>query len=102
MLDGQKSIPLLKQSDAEILKNISTELETLCPNISKNVRLSHVVKWHEAEPMSPVGRSLNIKNYKETLNISKTVVLAGDYMGFPYTDSAAATGKWAAEFIHRT
>lgn len=102
MLDGQKSSAFLEQSEAEILGNISSELEILFPDIFRNIRLSHFVKWKDAEPMSPIGRSLNIKMYKESLNPTAKIVLAGDYMGFAYTDSAAATGKWTAEFIHRT
>lgn len=102
MLDSQHAKALLNKPDDEILKNILPELELYFPKISESICFSHYIRWPEAEPLSSLGRSKNIKKYKKTLKSSASVILAGDYLGFPHTDSAAFTGKWAAEFIKRS
>ena len=99
-LDGEQG-SLLRVADDELVTMILPELEIYLPGVSRAIRLTHVVRWDEAVPKSPVGRSANVKRYRETLRSSARVVLAGDYMGFPHTDSAASTGKWAAEFLTR-
>lgn len=100
MLDSQHGAELLQKSDDEILKTILPELEYYLPRLSQSIRFLHVTRWKEAEPLSSLGRSKNIKKYKENLKLSAPIILAGDYMGFPYTDSAAFTGRWAADFLH--
>ncbi len=101
MLDSTHGKILFDSPDDIILKSVLSELEKYFPGLSDSIRLSHIVRWKDAEPISSLGRSINIKNYKKTLNFSAKVILAGDHMGFPYTDSAAYTGKWAADFIIR-
>lgn len=101
MLDSRHVSELFEMTNDEILKTILPELENYFPRLSESIRLSHFTRWKDAEPISSLGRGKNIKKYKETLNSSAQVILAGDYMGFPYTDSAAFTGKWAADFIKR-
>lgn len=102
MLDNQSSVELFNKSDDNLLKVILPELEKYFPRVSEFIRLTHVIRWQDAEPISSLGRSKDIKKYNETLSSTAQVILAGDYMGFPYTDSAAFTGKWAAEFIKST
>lgn len=102
MLDSQHAKTLLNKSDDEILKNILPELEIYFPKLSNFIRFTHFIHWPEAEPVSFIGRCKYIKQYKDTLSTESAFILAGDYMGFPYTDSAAFTGKWAADFIKRT
>ncbi len=99
MLESQHAALLLNKSDDEILKKIMPELEIYFPKISNFIRFSHFIHWPEAEPLSFVGRSKYIKKYQETLAPHAPVILAGDYMGSPSTDSAAFTGKWVADFI---
>ncbi|HEX4044788.1 MAG TPA: FAD-dependent oxidoreductase [Gammaproteobacteria bacterium] len=99
MLESQHAIKLFNKSDDEILKIILPELEQYFPKLSTSICFSHFIRWPEAEPVSALGRSKCIKKYKETLDSKASIILAGDYMGFPYTDSAAFTGKWAANFI---
>jgi len=101
MLDSRHGSELFEKTNDEILKIILPELQNYFPRLSESIRLSHFTRWKDAEPISSLGRSKNIKKYKEALNSSAQVILAGDYMGFPYTDSAAFTGKWAADFIKR-
>lgn len=75
------------------------EAERYFRGLSETMRFSHFVHWPEAEPMSPIGRSQAVFAYRRGVNPSRRVILAGDYLGFPYTDSTAYTGKWAAEKI---
>ncbi len=46
-------------------------------------------------------RKKSMRRYRESLDPSARVILAGDYMGFPHADSAAYTGQWAAESLTR-
>jgi len=99
MLDSHNGAKLLNKPDDSILNTILPELENYLPKLSESIHFTHVTHWKNAEPISSLGRSKIIKKYNETLNSSARVILAGDYMGCPHTDSAAFTGKWAAEFI---
>jgi protoporphyrinogen/coproporphyrinogen III oxidase len=56
--------------------------------------LARVVRHCEAMPMCPPGHAGRVRDYRR--QHSGPVVLAGDYLGFPWTDSAAATAIWAA------
>jgi oxygen-dependent protoporphyrinogen oxidase len=58
-----------------------------------------VYRWLNAEPKSPVGRSRKINDYRESITKINKVILAGDYMGMPFTEGAAETGLWAASSI---
>ncbi|HSW93007.1 MAG TPA: FAD-dependent oxidoreductase [Gammaproteobacteria bacterium] len=102
MLEDKHAKRLLGQSDDAILKEIIPELEKYFPGISNFIRFYHCIRWPEAEPVSFIGKSSCIKKYKETLSSHSPIVLSGDYMGFPYTDGAAYTGKWAANFINHS
>lgn len=101
MIDSHHGSELFNKSNDSILKIILPELENYLPRLSGSIRLTHFTHWKDAVPISSLGRSKNIKKYYEALSPLRQVILAGDYMGFPYTDSAAFTGKWAAEFIQR-
>jgi oxygen-dependent protoporphyrinogen oxidase len=85
--------------DGEIVNEILFEVDRYLPGISTSVQRASVVRWDEAVPKSPVGRTRALRRYREALAPSARVILAGDYMGFPHGDSAAYTGKWAAEFL---
>ncbi len=62
-------------------------------------RFAHIVRWREGIPKSPVGRSRVIAEYRKHVPPNARVLLAGDYLGTPSVDGAAATGLWAAERI---
>jgi oxygen-dependent protoporphyrinogen oxidase len=49
--------------------------------------------------MSSVGRSKSIQNYRSKTTTKSNIFLAGDYMGMPFTEGAAETGRWAASQI---
>ena len=99
MLDGTHGKDYLEKNEEEILKFITPEVCRFIPEFQTQSFKHHFIKWKYAEPKSQVGRSKLIKSYREDLTKESKIVLAGDYLGFPYTDSAAQTGKWAAEFI---
>lgn len=99
MLDGYSGMEFLNLSDDEILQNIIPEIKKYFPGIDKSIRLLHLIRWKDAEPISFIGKSKKIKLYQDALNSKAKIILAGDYMGFPYTDGAAFTGKWSADFI---
>lgn len=99
MLDGTHGKEFLEKTEEEILGIITPEVCKFIPEFQTQSLKHHFIKWRYAEPKSPVGRSKLIKSYRESLTKDSKIVLAGDYLGFPYTDSAAHTGKWAAEFI---
>ncbi|SCG58416.1 oxygen-dependent protoporphyrinogen oxidase [Micromonospora halophytica] len=60
-----------------------------------------VVRHPQAMPTCPLGHSAAVASYRRcrASRPDDPVVLAGDYLGFPWTDSAAATGIWAARAV---
>ena len=99
MLSGEAGAEWIEQSDELIENAVLNELETCFPGIRQAKKFTRMVKWKDAEPMSPVGRSRLVADYKAGWSPERRIILAGDYLGFPFTDSAAHTGKWAAEKI---
>lgn len=99
MLSGEAGKIMVKQDDEEIISTILQELELYLPYISENVAFTKIYRWLNAEPKSHVGRSRNIYDYRSSINKHKKVILAGDYMGMPFTEGAAETGIWAASTI---
>lgn len=99
MVSGDTAPGLLEASDEEIVNRLLPELERYLPSISDAIAFAHVVRWRDAEPKSPVGRSRALRDYWAHLDPGAKVVLAGDYMGFPHTESAAHTGVRAARQI---
>lgn len=90
---------VLGQSDDAIAHDMLGELETLLPRVTGSVTHSHVQRWASAEPLSPVGRAAAVAEYRASLAPTRNVVLAGDYLGTPWTDGAAETGVWAAQHV---
>ena len=69
----------------------------LARSIADRVTDSQVTHWHEAMPYVPVGHATAVQRYRDRLLAASPVLLAGDYLGFPWTDSAAFNGHWAAD-----
>ena len=101
MLDNDATGEAMPLSDDIILARVMPELEAYFPGLSRRVAWAQVMRWPEATPRSPVGRSRALHQYWHENHRERKVYLAGDYMGFPWTDSAAATGIWAANQIMR-
>ena len=99
MLSGKAGKTMINWEENDILSAILLELENYLPDISRNIAFTRVYRWLYAEPMSPVGRCSDIKAYRETIQGNNRVLLAGDYVGMPFTEGAAETGLWAASTI---
>lgn len=96
MLSGEAGKMMVEQDEDTILATILPELEQYLPWVSGNVAFTRVYRWVNAEPKSPVGRCRKINDYRESINKNNKVILAGDYLGMPFTEGAAETGLWAA------
>lgn len=99
MLDGISGKTLIELDDESVLQTLMPELEHLLPGISHHIVFQRVYRWLHAEPKSPVGRSKNIEIYRKRTSQNSRVLLAGDYMGMPFTEGAAETGLWCATHI---
>ncbi|XOF34335.1 MAG: protoporphyrinogen/coproporphyrinogen oxidase [Candidatus Electrothrix sp. YB6] len=100
-LSGKASSEMIDWNDRDILAVVLKDMEKYVVGISANLLFTKVYRWKEAAAMSPPGRSRNIAQYRKNVHHSMKVFLAGDYMGFPCTEGAAESGKWAAEAVMR-
>ena len=99
LLSRKSGKTLIDWGDEDISSAVLSELEEYLPNISNNIVFTKIYRWSNAVPMSPIGRSNKIKEYRETIKENKQVILAGDYLGMPFTEGAAESGAWAASKI---
>jgi oxygen-dependent protoporphyrinogen oxidase len=90
---------MIKWNEDAILPIVLKEMEKYFAGISGNILFTKLYRWNEASAMCPPGRSRNVDQYRKSVNGSTKVFLAGDYMGMPWTEGAAETGKWAAETL---
>jgi len=93
---GKKMINLKKEKITEL---ILEELSTYFPTITDNISFIKITRWPCAEPMSCLGRSKDINEYRAKTANNNRIFLAGDYMGMPFTEGAAESGQWAAAKI---
>ncbi|MCZ2134141.1 MAG: FAD-dependent oxidoreductase [Burkholderiales bacterium] len=96
MLGHEAAICAIAQPDDTIVREVVAELSAWLPGICGAIVSTHVQRWPAAEPLSLVGRAKAIAQYRATLPDSRRILLAGDYLGSPWTDGAAETGTWAA------
>ncbi len=82
-----------------VVDAVSAELNTLFSINPQALTLVHHHFWNEAMPLSPLGRSNAIRQYREEAFRQSKVLLAGDNMGGPCTECAAESGRWAANAI---
>ncbi len=102
MLGNDAARRAMNRPDDELLRDIVEQLERTFPELRAAIVESRVQRWPIAEPLSPVGRARAIAAYRRSLGGQRRVVLAGDYLGSPWTDGAAETGRWAARHIIRS
>jgi len=95
-LSGDAAEPLLAAPDGEVLAVVIQELERYFPGLGEAVSMTRLIRWPAAEPRSPVGRARAIAAYRSAPRPGRRVLLAGDYLSFPWTDGAAHAGAWAA------
>lgn len=98
-LSGKAGSEMIKWNEDAILPIVLKEMEKYFAGISGNILFTKLYRWNEASAMCPPGRSRNVDQYRKSVNGSTKVFLAGDYMGMPWTEGAAETGKWAAETL---
>lgn len=72
-------------------------LEPLLPGLVIRVTECRVARWPQAMPSVPPGHAGLVRGYRERLRPGSSLILAGDYLGFPWSDSAAFNGQWAAD-----
>jgi protoporphyrinogen/coproporphyrinogen III oxidase len=99
MLRSEVAIGMTQSSDEEIVRCIIPELEKYFPGLSEAILFTRVVRWPEAMPKSSLGRIRSIAEYRQTAPGTRRIFLAGDYMGLPWSESAAESGIWAANQI---
>ncbi len=93
---------ILHLSDEEIYQKIKTHIEKQFPSIYLHIQSKKIFRWEFAMPYTSIGRAKLVKEYYDTRNQNNRIWLAGDYLGFPWTDSAANTGLNAANFVCET
>lgn len=86
-------------SDADIVDAVRGPLERLLGPMGRALRHVRVTRWPEAMPRSPVGRARQVARYRATMGSDDHILLAGDYLGAPWTESAAHSGLQAARCI---
>jgi oxygen-dependent protoporphyrinogen oxidase len=96
-LSGKAGAEMIDWKESDILAAVLEDMEKYFVGISGNLLFTKIYRWKEAQPLSPVGRSRNVAQYRNAVNDSTKVFLAGDYTGLPCTEGAAESGKWAAE-----
>ena len=85
---------LLEQDDETILKTYVDDLDAVLPGTASHLAEAEVARWHEASPYCFPGRA---KLQPALTRRGGRVMLAGDYLGTQYTESAVHTGFTAAE-----
>ncbi len=100
-LSGEAGSEMIGWNDRDVLAAVLEDVERFIAGISTSLIFTKIYRWKEAAAMTPPGRSRNIARYRNEVDPSMGVFLAGDYMGFPCTEGAAESGKWAAEAIMR-
>ncbi|MET3446603.1 NAD(P)/FAD-dependent oxidoreductase [Ralstonia sp. 1138] len=96
MFGEQAATRTMPQNDDTLIRSATEAMAMHLPGLERAVVSAHVQRWAAAEPRSPVGRARAIAAYRATLGRDRRIVLAGDYLGSPWTDGAAESGHWAA------
>jgi oxygen-dependent protoporphyrinogen oxidase len=87
---------LLEQDDVDILKTYLADLDEVLPGIADTVVEAQVQRWLTGAPYCFPGRG---RLQGALTRRSGPVVLAGDYLGTFYTETAISTGMSAAQEV---
>ncbi|MFC7596519.1 protoporphyrinogen/coproporphyrinogen oxidase [Terrabacter sp. GCM10028922] len=85
---------LLQQDDETILETYVDDLDQVLPGFASHLVEAEVARWPEASPYCFPGRA---KLQPILTRHDSRVMLAGDYLGTQYTETAVHTGLAAAE-----
>lgn len=88
-------------TDEAIYSETQTDIETVLPNLYIMTYKKVLFRWPLAMPCTPMGRAKAVVEYRQTRTPHTRLWLAGDYLGLPWTDSAAQTGIWAAKQVEK-
>jgi len=99
MLSDKWAKKMLILTDEEIYREIKSDIEMIFPDLYIHVDTKNVSRWQYAMPCIPVGHAARVQQYRDSRKINNKLWLAGDYLGLPWTDSAAQTGIWAANQV---
>jgi protoporphyrinogen/coproporphyrinogen III oxidase len=99
MLARTATARLHNASDGHIAAEAVEMLSGHLPKVGSHITGTEVFRWDQAMPHTPVGRARDVAKYRSELAKDARVVLAGDYLGFPWTDSSAFNGAWAAKHV---
>ncbi|WP_211369977.1 FAD-dependent oxidoreductase [Nonomuraea turkmeniaca] len=97
MLRPSAAGPLWSADDPTVCTAAVAALSPLVPGLTGRVTGTRVVRWEQAMPSVPAGHVRAVTAYRSGVTRADAVVLAGDNLGFPWTDSAAFNGRWAAD-----
>lgn len=84
---------LLEQDDETILKTFVEDLDDVLPGVASHLVEAEVARWPEGSPYAFPGRG---RLQPILTRRTGRVLLAGDYLGTHYTESAVFTGFAAA------
>lgn len=98
-ISGRSADDLASSDDEEVLDTAVRDAARFFPLVREQVNLSRVYRWREGMAKSPVGRSRNLAAYRSQDRAGRRVILAGDYMGMPFTEGAAEAGIWASKEV---
>ena len=97
MLAGAAVPRLLEADDAQVTRAVVAELADLVPEAARGLAGVTICRWHAALPWVPPGQAGRVARYRRAVEAGPArVILAGDYLGLPFTDSVTHTGQWAA------
>jgi oxygen-dependent protoporphyrinogen oxidase len=89
---------LRDRSDDEIAARYVDDLGAIFPEIPHHVQEVHIKRWEHGLPHPRPGRHLLQPALQQPL---RNVLLAGDYLGTTYVETAVSTGSAAAHEIRR-
>ncbi|HET7901870.1 MAG TPA: NAD(P)/FAD-dependent oxidoreductase [Candidatus Nanopelagicales bacterium] len=87
---------LLEHDDAEITRRYVADLDDILPGFAGHVVESHIQRWPTGAPYCFPGRA---KLQPTLTRRGSRVLLAGDYLGTLYTETAISSGLSAAQEI---
>jgi oxygen-dependent protoporphyrinogen oxidase len=89
---------LRDRSDDEVARTYIDDLGAIFPEIPQHVQEVHIKRWEHGLPHPRPGRHLLQPALRQPLG---NVLLAGDYLGITYVETAVSTGSAAAHEIRR-
>lgn len=87
----------LKADQNQVLDEMLASIEKIIPGVSAQVELRNLERWQPALFRSKPGAYREMAEFKQSLDPSSKVALAGDYFSFTSTNASAMSGDAAAK-----